>query len=123
MNTDAAETAAWLLRALAPDLPEPEREYRFDTERRWRFDFAWPLYAVALEVNGGRYTFAGGRHASDNDYAKMRRAAALGWRVLPCSPQELRNNPAAVVDDLRAALGLNDPAALPFDEPPPPAEV
>ena len=108
MTADAADTFAFLLRVLAPDLPAPEREYPFAKAegRRWRFDFCWPLYQVALECNGGRYAFAGGRHASDADYRKLRRAAALGWRVLPCSPQELRDNPQAVLADLRAALGL-----------------
>ena len=106
MTTDAADAFAFLLRALAADLPAPEREYRFDPARRWRADFAWVAQKVMLEVNGGRYAFAGGRHASDADYRKLRRAAALGWRVLPCSPQELRDNPQAVLADLRAALGL-----------------
>ncbi len=34
-------------------LPKPAREYRFHRERRWRFDFAWPDYKVAVEVEGG----------------------------------------------------------------------
>jgi len=108
MTADAADTFAFLLRVLAPDLPAPEREYPFAKAegRRWRADFAWVAQKVMLEVNGGRYAFAGGRHASDADYRKLRRAAALGWRVLPCSPQELRDNPQAVLADLRAALGL-----------------
>ena len=102
-QSDAADTFAYLLRLCAADLPEPQREYRF-CDRRWRFDFAWPSQRVAVEVNGGRYAFAGGRHASDGDNEKLRRAAALGWRVLPCSPQELRDNPGAVFADVREAL-------------------
>jgi len=27
----------------AAGLPEPIRQHRFHPERRWRFDFAWPL--------------------------------------------------------------------------------
>lgn len=104
-HADEADALACLLRVLAPDLPEPQREYRFDPVRKWRFDFAWPEQRVAVEVNGGRYAFGGGRHASDEDYEKLRRAAALGWRVLPVSPRELRARPDAVLADLRAALG------------------
>jgi len=33
--------------------PEPEKEYRFHPERRWRFDFCWPGFKLAVEVEGG----------------------------------------------------------------------
>jgi very-short-patch-repair endonuclease len=106
MTTDKAEEFAYLLSIVAPDIPVPVREYRFDAKRKWRFDFAWlqPTGGVAVEVNGGRYAFAGGRHASDGDHEKLRRAAALGWRVLPVSPQALRDNPGSVMQDVREAL-------------------
>ena len=84
-QSDAADVFAHLLRICAADLPEPEREYRF-CERRWRFDFAWSGARVAVEVNGGRYAFAGGRHASDGDNEKLRRAAALGWQPQVAGP-------------------------------------
>jgi hypothetical protein len=107
VTTDTAHEFAYLLSLIAPDLPKPNIEWRFDKTRRWRFDFAWPQIGgggVAVEVNGGRYAFAGGRHASDGDHEKMRRAAALGWRVLPVSPQALRGRPGDVMQDLREAL-------------------
>lgn len=106
MTTDTAAAFAFLLRACGADLPAAHREYRFDAVRRWRFDFAWPDARVAVEVNGGRYAFAGGRHASPDDYEKLRRAAALGWRVLPVAPSELSDRPAAVIQDVRDALKL-----------------
>lgn len=102
-TTDAAEEFAYILRFFGRDLPLPVREYRF-CERRWRFDFAWLPARVAVEVNGGRYAFAGGRHASDGDHEKLRRAAAMGWRVLPVSPQALLCDPGAIIADLREAL-------------------
>ena len=34
-------------------LPEPEREYRFNVWRKWRFDFAWPKYMIAEEIEEG----------------------------------------------------------------------
>lgn len=37
----------------AASLPEPTREFRFQSDRRWRFDFAWPLRRFAVEVEGG----------------------------------------------------------------------
>lgn len=104
MATDKAEEFVYLFALIAPDLPRPNIEWRFDPARKWRFDFAWPEAHVAVEVNGGRYAFAGGRHASDGDHEKLRRAAALGWRVLPVSPQALRDNPGSVMQDVREAL-------------------
>ena len=60
-----------------------QREYRFDKERRWRFDFAWPEKLVALEVEGGAWI--GGRHnraaGFQADVEKYNAAAAGGWRV------------------------------------------
>lgn len=58
----------------------PEREYRFLTTRRWRFDFAWPTLRIAVEIEGrGRHqTVVGFR----NDCEKYNAALRLGWRVL-----------------------------------------
>jgi very-short-patch-repair endonuclease len=60
------------------------REFRFHKTRRWRFDFAWPDYMVAVEVDGGIYI--GGRHNRGQGFKKdceKQNAAVLdGWRVL-----------------------------------------
>lgn len=65
-------------------LPEPVEEFRFDVNRKWRFDYAWPEYALALEVEGG--IWSGGRHVRgkgyERDCEKYNEAALLGWRVL-----------------------------------------
>lgn len=70
-------------------LPEPEREYRFHPERKWRFDFAWPAYMLAAEIEGLVPTWktpGGGRHQRiggyEDDLVKYNAAAALGWKVL-----------------------------------------
>lgn len=108
MKQDRADDFAYLLRICGADLPEPEREYLFAKceGRKWRFDFAWVSQKVAVEVNGGRYAFAGGRHSSEGDLEKMRRAAALGWRVLPVSPETLRDRPGEAIQDVRDALRM-----------------
>ena len=65
-------------------LDRPEREYQFDADRRYRFDFAWPDVKVACEVEGG--TFIQGRHVRgkgfEGDCEKYNLAACLGWRVI-----------------------------------------
>lgn len=64
-------------------LVKPVREHRFHEKRRWRFDYAWPLEKVAVEVEGGIYVR--GRHVRgkgyEKDLEKYNAAQELGWRV------------------------------------------
>jgi very-short-patch-repair endonuclease len=82
-KSKAEETLALHLRA--DDLPKPVREYRFDdTGRLWRFDFAWPAYLFAVEVEG--ITGGdGGRHQRvvgfQKDVEKYEAAMLQGWTV------------------------------------------
>ena len=72
-------------------LPAPEREYRFDPKRRWRFDFAWPSLKLAVEIEGG--VWIRGRHVRPVGYLadleKYNRAVVLGWRVLRYAPHQI----------------------------------
>jgi hypothetical protein len=58
----------------------PRREYKFDPRRGWKFDFCWPEYMLAVEIDGrGRHqSFTGFR----DDCEKLNNALLLGWRVL-----------------------------------------
>jgi very-short-patch-repair endonuclease len=71
-----------LIRALK--LPEPEEEYMFHPDRKWRFDFAYPDQKIAIEIEGGVWTQ--GRHTRGSgfvkDCEKYNAAAMLGWRIL-----------------------------------------
>lgn len=66
-------------------IPAPKSEYRFLETRRWKFDFAWPEFGIALEVEGspgmGRHTRPAGFLA---DCDKYNTAAMLGWFVFRC---------------------------------------
>ena len=59
-----------------------EREYRFDPDRRYRADFAWPTRSLLVEVEGGTRQY--GRHnrheGFEKDCTKYNRAALLAGR-------------------------------------------
>ena len=80
MSTAELYLAALLEQA---GIPAPEREYRFDAVRRWRFDFAWPERRVAVEVEG--ITPSGSRHQRLpgflRDAEKYEAAQVQGWMV------------------------------------------
>lgn len=100
------------------DVEQPEKEYRFHPERRWRFDRAWPKQKVAVELEGARFgrpitchccgqtvkrklqgsgkwitVREGGRHNTgkgyENDMEKYNAAIELGWVVLRFPPEKV----------------------------------
>jgi len=94
-----------LLRPIrAHRLPEPLRQVRFATPRRWAFDFAWPEFMLACEVDGG--TWSGGRHTRGAGYAadceKMNEALILGWRVIRVTGAHIKSG--AAVEWIRRGL-------------------
>lgn len=79
-------------------LPEPEREYKFDSSRGWRFDFAWPMLHIAAEVEGGIYT--NGRHNRGSGYkedcVKYNTAQSQGWCVLRFTSDMVKSGEAII---------------------------
>ena len=74
-------------------IPDPEREYAFARPRKFRFDFAWPVHRVALEIEGA--AFVRGRHTRGAGFAtdcfKYSLAAASGWIVLRVTYAQIRS--------------------------------
>lgn len=103
--TDLETSFLFHWRLLVSNASEPVHEYRF-SERRWRFDFAWPEQMVAVECEGG--TWIRGRHTRgkgfEEDCKKYNRATADGWRVFRCTTGMLKQGPAAFVDMVRYAV-------------------
>ena len=103
--SDLERSFAFYWRLLAPDAPEPEREYRFHPVRRWRFDFAWEASKVAVECEGG--VWVRGRHVRGSgfrkDCEKYNAATALGWRVFRVTPGMLDEDPEAFVSKVQEA--------------------
>lgn len=81
---------------LRQKFPGHVSEYRFHSERRWKFDHCWPHAKVALEIEGGVWT--GGRHVRGagfiRDMEKYNEAALLGWHVYRVTPQQIKNGQA-----------------------------
>lgn len=90
-------------RILTSGLPIPIVEYRFDTVRMFRFDFAWPARFIALECEGGIWTNGAhtrGKHFN-SDCQKYNLAGKLGWRVLRYTPNIIDD----IIPDLKQILG------------------
>lgn len=90
-----------LLRSLSgAGIPTPLEEYRFAESigRQWRFDLAWPNFRTALELEGGNFSKGVTRHTSGAGYAedclKYSFAAVLGWRVLRCTYDQVKDGTA-----------------------------
>lgn len=61
-----------------------ERELMFHPERKWRFDFAWHDYMLAVELEGGTWGLS--RHTTgkgfQDDCDKYNAATMMGWKLL-----------------------------------------
>jgi len=78
-------------------IPEPVEEYRFCKDRKWRFDFAWPKFSIAVEVEGGIWGMPGGHNRPIyfiKDIEKYNRATFDGWKVFRFTPQQFKSGEA-----------------------------
>lgn len=86
--------------------PHDAAEYVFAPPRKFRADRAWLGARVLVELHGG--VWSGGAHGQgwgiERDCEKARVAAAGGWRVFPVTTKALKEDRAAVFEQLRAAL-------------------
>ncbi len=80
------------------ELPPAIREYRFMKRRQFKFDFAWPEFRIAAEMEGG-VGMKHGHHVSMTGYSsdceKYNYAAMMGWQVLRFTSRMLKNGKAA----------------------------
>ena len=111
--------------ARADGAPRPVPQYRFGAHavggpgrglrerleakrlRDWRFDFAWPEFKVAVELDGG--VFMGGPRGHKGihyhgDCQKNNAAVCLGWKLLRYTIKDLQQRPAAVVAQIVSVL-------------------
>ena len=78
---------------LFPDV-DLHAEHRFDSTRRWRFDFAHLPSQTAIEIEGG--IWRGGRHTTGagftRDCEKYFSANVQGWMVIRLTPDMITVN-------------------------------
>lgn len=78
--------------------PGIRRRFKAAGLHDWRFDFAWPDYLVAVEVDGNAWGVkGGGAHMQDKDLSKLNFAIVSGWVVFRFSPGMLRRDPTGCV--------------------------
>lgn len=95
-----------------PDMRWGENELLFHPTRKWRFDFAWEEFKVAVEAEGGTYTHGQtradkatgkravqkSRHLTPTGYhedcIKYAEAAILGWTVIRADAKMIKSGAA-----------------------------
>ena len=96
-----------LFQIKAAGLPDPEREYRFDDDRRFRFDFAFPAHRFGIECHGGIWNK--GRHVRGygirSDCEKRNLAQLQGWDVFEFTPEQIKSGEALTV--IEKAIEMN----------------
>ncbi len=98
-------------------LPRPQYEARFHSRRKWRIDYFWPEFRLAVEIQGG--VFIKGRHVtgtgSVGDMEKFNHLTLCGIRLLCFTPRQMKSGYATAL--IRALLrGETDPNLPPLPE-------
>jgi hypothetical protein len=68
-----------------------QAEYRFDENRRWRFDYAFPDSMVAIEIEGGIWINGGHNRGAGyiDNLEKYNAAIEKGWALLRYAPNQI----------------------------------
>lgn len=92
-------------------LPEPEPEFRFLEGRRFRFDCAWPVWKVAVDVQGG--IWSRGAHVRGKGYRrdceKLNEAQLAGWVFLWATTDMVRDGRALAFVERALQLRRTEP--------------
>ena len=84
-------------------LPAPTLQHEVSIDgRRYRIDLCYPHLRLAIEVDG--FGVHGSRDAFEADRARQNDLVLAGWRVLRFTWRQIRDDPAGVIAQLRAAV-------------------
>ena len=88
---------------LAEGLPAPVRQYEIWVNGVFiaRVDLAYPVYRLALELDGFRWH--AGRRAFRGDRLRRNRVEGVGWRLLEAAPEDIGPLVAGAASILRRA--------------------
>ena len=102
--------------------PQPTRQYKFLTDRKFAFDFAWPERKIAVECEGGIFAPRGkccpacgqpprSRHTTgtgfERDCEKYNLAADAGWIVYRVTAHMLQADPAKWIEIISEKIKEN----------------
>ena len=103
--------AAFIFYWRAIDGPPVTPEYRFDSRRKFRLDFAHLDSKTGIEVEGGIWTQKG-RHTSGqgytNDCIKYNLATSLGWRIFRLTGDMLKSDPQKHLTMIKQFIERNE---------------
>lgn len=93
-----------VIKALNDICPGWSIEHRFSLKRKFRFDFACPDRRIAIEIEGGAWTY--GRHVQGDGYfcdmEKYNLAVVEGWRVLRYTQEQAMDG--RMLEDIKMLL-------------------
>jgi very-short-patch-repair endonuclease len=74
-----------------------EREYRWHSTRKFRFDLMVRSKRLAVEVDGGLFINGGHTRGArrEYDYERDAEALAAGWKVMRVSPRQVKSGDAS----------------------------
>ena len=79
-------------------LPEPVRQYRLpETERKYTWDFAWPVERLLVDVQGGTWVANTGHTSGpglERDCEKMVLGVLNGYRVMFVTGKQVKDGRA-----------------------------
>jgi hypothetical protein len=88
----------------AAGLPIPTRQFQFAPGRKYPADFAWPVYSLLVEVQGGIWRRRGGAHSHPTnilrDVEKLQLAVINGFLLFPVTTDEVKNGQALKLVEL-----------------------
>ena len=97
-----------ILRILPLTSSDWVQEFKFHPKRKWRFDFACPVYKIAVEFEGGVFTEGGHVHGAmySKNCDKYNAATILGWHILRYTAKHLsaKNGEFMIVSDVQDLL-------------------
>jgi len=89
--------------------PPWKEQFQFHPARKWRFDFAWPDFKIAFEMEGAIWMRGGGGHSHplgiEKDIEKYNAAAMLGWSVFRVTDKMLKVKTLFVGDAAQLLTG------------------